>query len=89
MPSSLSSLNSPLACCLLPIYFSVDGSVRDQVRDLQSLNAPCCISITPSGIINEPVRIRHALKARAPIDFNLSGSVSLVSVFFPDPIELL
>nr|WP_296088567.1 hypothetical protein [uncultured Prevotella sp.] len=68
---------------LRPIYFNVEGNEIDPVMARQLKKAPTSISVTPSGIINEPVKFWHSPKAAMPILVSLSGKTKRFKVFFP------
>ena len=66
----------------LPIFFSVDGRESEPLN-AQSPNAAVLTSVTPSGIIREPVRFLQFSNAQLFIIFKVSGNTSLFKLFFP------
>src|SRR5574344_1512993 len=61
-----------------PRVFNVEGSLRTPLRFVQERNAAKSISVTPSGIISEPVSPLQSANALFPIFSSLSGRIRLV-----------
>lgn len=65
-----------------PIYSRVLGNDKVPVSDVHHKNALGPISVTPSGIVIEPVRFTQLRKAHSPIPLSVSGRTTLRSEVF-------
>lgn len=71
----MTAIESSINICgsAAPIYSRVLGNDKVPVSDVHHKNALGPISVTPSGIVIEPVRFIQLRKAHSPIPLRLSG----------------